>query len=176
MVENTYAMFNTELGRCAMAWNSHGIRCILLPGATPLETQKRMVELCPDAAPATAPSEVQAAMDDIGSLLRGQPRNLSHIALDMSRITPFFRRVYEVARKVPPGSTVTYGDIAERLGSPGAARAVGQALGRNPFAIVVPCHRVLASSGKLCGFSAHGGIATKLRLLEIEGARLPLHG
>lgn len=176
MFENTYAMFNTALGRCAMAWNNIGITCILLPGATPGETQKRLVELCPDATPAAAPSQVQAAMDDIGGLLRGQPCSLSHIALDMSRITPFFRRVYEVTRKVPPGSTVTYGDIAERLGSPRAARAVGQALGKNPFAIVVPCHRVLASNGRLCGFSAHGGVATKLRLLEIEGSRLPLNG
>ena len=88
----------------------------------------------------------------------------------MAGIAPFHQQVYEVAREIPPGETVTYGDIAQRLGTPGAARAVGQALGRNPFALVVPCHRVLAKSGRLCGFSATGGIATKLRLLTIEGA------
>jgi methylated-DNA-[protein]-cysteine S-methyltransferase len=89
----------------------------------------------------------------------------------MDRVPPFHRRVYEVARTIPPGATLSYGDLAARLGSPGSARAVGQALGKNPFAIVVPCHRVLAAGGKLGGFSANGGIATKLRLLSIEGAR-----
>ena len=84
---------------------------------------------------------------------------------------PFHRRVYEVARTIPPGATLSYGEIATRLGAPGSARAVGQALGRNPFAIVVPCHRVLAAGGKLGGFSANGGVTTKLRLLSIEGAQ-----
>ncbi len=83
---------------------------------------------------------------------------------------PFHRRVYEVTRQISPGKTLSYGQIATRLGAPGAARAVGQALGKNPFAIVVPCHRVIAASGKLCGFSASGGVATKLRMLSIEGA------
>jgi methylated-DNA-[protein]-cysteine S-methyltransferase len=87
----------------------------------------------------------------------------------MRNVAPFYQRVYEITRRVPAGATVTYGDIAIRLGAPGAARAVGQALGKNPFAIVVPCHRVLGANGKLGGFSAHGGTATKARLLRIEG-------
>ncbi len=90
--------------------------------------------------------------------------------LDLEQVPPFHRRVYEVARTIPPGSTLTYGEIASRLGEPRLARDVGQALGRNPFAIVVPCHRVVAAGGKTGGFSAGGGVRTKLRMLAIEGA------
>jgi methylated-DNA-[protein]-cysteine S-methyltransferase len=117
---------------------------------------------------------VQRAADQIVTLLRGEASDLSSIALDMDRLPPFHRRVYEVARGIGPGTTLSYGDLAARLGRPGAARAVGQALGRNPFAIVVPCHRVLAAGGRIGGFSASGGVGTKLRLLSIErdGARL----
>jgi methylated-DNA-[protein]-cysteine S-methyltransferase len=113
---------------------------------------------------------VRRAIDGIVALLRGEASDLSAVALDMNAVPAFHRRVYDAARGVAPGSTVTYGEIAARLGEPGAARAVGQALGRNPFAIIVPCHRVLAAGGKVGGFSANGGVATKLRLLSIEGA------
>ncbi len=104
-------------------------------------------------------------------LLDGAVTDLSSIELDMDRIPPFHRRVYQVARTISPGETMTYGEIAAQLGSAGSARAVGQALARNPFAIVVPCHRVLAAGGKVGGFSANGGATTKLRLLAIERAR-----
>ena len=86
------------------------------------------------------------------------------------RAPEFDRQVYDVARTIPPGETASYGAIATRLGVPGAAREVGRALGRNPFAIVVPCHRVVSADGRLGGFSANGGTATKRRLLSIEGA------
>jgi methylated-DNA-[protein]-cysteine S-methyltransferase len=123
------------------------------------------------AREAQPPPDVQGAIDDIVALLRGEPRDLSAVALDMAGVPPFDRRVYAVARTIAPGATLTYGDIAARLDAPDQARAVGEALGQNPFAIIVPCHRVLAASGKAGGFSAPGGIATKLRLLSIEGAR-----
>ena len=113
---------------------------------------------------------MQAAIDGIVALLRGEPRDLASIALDMEQVPPFNRRVYEVARTIPPGSTMTYGEIAVRLGDRLLARDVGQALGQNPFAIVVPCHRVVAAGGKAGGFSARGGVKTKLRMLAIEGA------
>jgi methylated-DNA-[protein]-cysteine S-methyltransferase len=112
---------------------------------------------------------VQQAIDQIVALLRGEPSDLEGITLDMDDVPPFRRRVYEVVRSIPPGETMSYGEVAEEVGSPGAARAVGQALGRNPFAIVVPCHRVLAAGGKAGGFSANGGVSTKLRMLAIEG-------
>ena len=104
------------------------------------------------------------------ALLQGEASDLTSVELDMARVPPFDRRVYEVARTIPPGSTLTYGEIATRLGERRLAREVGQALGQNPFAIVVPCHRVVAAGGKVGGFSARGGIRTKLRMLAIEGA------
>jgi methylated-DNA-[protein]-cysteine S-methyltransferase len=103
-------------------------------------------------------------------LLRGEASDLAGVALDMDQVPEFHRRVYDAARTIPPGETLSYGDIARRVGAPGAARAVGQALGRNPFPIVVPCHRVLAAGGRIGGFSAQGGVATKRRMLAIESA------
>jgi methylated-DNA-[protein]-cysteine S-methyltransferase len=113
-------------------------------------------------------------MHSIMGLLRGEARDLSEISLDMTLLPGFDRRVYEIARTIAPGETLSYGDIARRLGEPDAARDVGQALGRNPFPIIVPCHRVVATGGKLGGFSARGGTATKRRLLAIDGAHAPL--
>jgi methylated-DNA-[protein]-cysteine S-methyltransferase len=112
---------------------------------------------------------VQVAVDGIVRLLRGDAVSLADIRLDLERVPPFHRRVYEVARTIPAGSTLTYGDIARRMGVPDQAREVGQALGANPFPLIVPCHRVVAAGGKMGGFSAPGGVATKLRLLAIEG-------
>ncbi len=114
---------------------------------------------------------MQAVIDDIVALLTGQPVDLADAPLDMDGLGDLDRQVYEVARTIPPGRTMSYGDIATRLGDPTLARAVGQALGRNPFAIVVPCHRVVGADGRLTGFSANGGVATKERMLVIEGAR-----
>ena len=134
-------------------------------------TRARLRRRFPDAREASPPSPVQRAIEGIVALLRGEAIDLSAVALDMDGVPPFERRVYEVARTIPAGATLAYGDIAARLGAPGEARAVGEALGQNPFPLVVPCHRVLAAGGKVGGFSANGGIATKLRLLSIEGAR-----
>jgi methylated-DNA-[protein]-cysteine S-methyltransferase len=117
--------------------------------------------------PPEAVSEVIVA---VTALLSGAPEDLAFVAIDMNGIPDFNRRVYEVARTIRPGSTLTYGEVARRIGEPWAAQAVGQALGRNPFAIIVPCHRVVAAGDRLGGFSADGGRITKQRLLEIEGA------
>jgi methylated-DNA-[protein]-cysteine S-methyltransferase len=116
---------------------------------------------------------VRGAIDGIVALLGGEARDLSDVELDMRQVAPFHRRVYEAARAIPPGATLSYGEIAARLGEPGAARDVGSALGQNPFPIIVPCHRVVGAKGKLGGFSAHGGVKTKLRLLSIEGVQAP---
>ena len=111
--------------------------------------------------------------------MRGRQPDFSTVALDMRRVPEFARRVYDVARTIPAGETLTYGEIAKRLGEePQMAKDVGQALARNPYPIIVPCHRVVAAGGKLGGFSAAGGVATKQRLLDIERAnaswQLPL--
>src|SRR5207253_7861758 len=170
MAAREIALFDTPIGRCGIAWGPRGVAGVQLPEEAEAVTRARMLQRFPAACESDPPAGVRRAVDAIGTLLRGGAGDLSGIALDMDRVPAFHRRVYEVARAIPPGTTLSYGDVAARLGAPGAARAVGQALGRNPFAIVVPCHRVLAAGGKVGGFSANGGIAAKLRLLSIEGA------
>jgi methylated-DNA-[protein]-cysteine S-methyltransferase len=167
-----FALFDTALGPCGVIWGARGVVGVQLPEASKRETRARILQRFPDAREASPPPNAQRARDGVIALLRGEASDFSTVALDMDRTPPFHRRVYEAARAIPPGATASYGDIAARLGAPGGARAVGQALGRNPFAIIVPCHRVLAAGGKLGGFSAHGGVATKLRLLAIEGAQV----
>ena len=168
-----YTLFDTAIGRCGIAWGEHGLLGVQLPEPSDRATIARLLRhlSAPCEPAAAAPPAVQRAIDAVVALLRGETSaDLGGIVLDMDGVPAFHRRVYDVARGIAPGATLTYGDIAARLGEPGAARAVGQALGRNPFAIVVPCHRVLAAGGKMGGFSASGGALTKQRMLAIEGA------
>ena len=170
-----FALFDTPVGACAIAWSADGrIAGTQLPEASEAKTRARMRARLPGTPEAPPPAEVRRVIDAVTALLRGERVDLSTISLDMDGVSPFHRCVYEVARTVPPGATLTYGAIATRLGDPGAARAVGQALGQNPFGIIVPCHRILAAGGRMGGFSANGGTVTKQRLLAIEGAALPL--
>ena len=171
MTARSFALFDTAIGACGIAWGERGVVGVQLPEASAARTRERMRRRFPDAAEAPPPPAVERAIEGIAALLRGEPADLSAVALDLDGVGEFERRVYEVARTIAPGTTLTYGAIAARLGMPGEARAVGQALGENPFPLVVPCHRVLAAGGKVGGFSANGGIATKMRLLSIEGAR-----
>jgi methylated-DNA-[protein]-cysteine S-methyltransferase len=166
-----FALFQTAIGACGIAWGERGVIGVQLPGRSEAATRAQLRRRFPDAPETVPPPEAQRAIAAIVALLAGEQRELADVALDMTGVPAFERRVYEVARGIAPGATLTYGEIAARLDAPGDARAVGEALGRNPFPIVVPCHRVLAAGGKVGGFSANGGIATKLRLLSIEGAR-----
>jgi methylated-DNA-[protein]-cysteine S-methyltransferase len=125
----------------------------------------------PGAQEALPPVDVQHAIDGIVALLHGEQRDLNDVSIDAEDLPAFHRKVYDITRAIPPGATLTYGEIAERLGDKLLARDVGQALGQNPIPLIVPCHRVLAASGKTGGFSAPGGVASKLRLLTIEGAQ-----
>jgi methylated-DNA-[protein]-cysteine S-methyltransferase len=163
-----FTFFDAPIGRCAVAWGERGITAVQLPEARPAETRARLLRRVPDALEAPAPPQVKRALEAIRALMRGEASDFSSVALDMDGVPPFRRRVYETARTIPPGETRSYGEIASLLGAPGSARAVGQALGRNPFPIIVPCHRVLAAGGKLGGFSANGGVGTKLRMLALE--------
>ena len=165
-----FAWFETPLGDGAIAWGDAGVRGLLLPGASrerTLASLRRRHAQARECAPTPATALAIAAVQ---SLLAGHRTALDFIALDMRGVPDFHRRVYEAARRIAAGQTRTYGELADALGEPGAARAVGQALGANPFAIIVPCHRVLAAGGAGGGFSAPGGVNTKLRLLEIERA------
>jgi methylated-DNA-[protein]-cysteine S-methyltransferase len=171
MTAQGFALFDTNIGRCGIAWSACGIAGVQLPEASEAKTRARLTRRYPHAREAPPPVDVRRAIDAITSLLRGKPRDLSAVALDMEGIPEFDRGVYEAARGIVAGATVSYGELAARVGERGLAREVGQALGRNPFPIIVPCHRILATGGKAGGFSANGGVATKLRLLTIERAR-----
>jgi methylated-DNA-[protein]-cysteine S-methyltransferase len=161
--------FATALGDCGLAWTDHGIVGSQLPEADPAATRDRLRQRFPTAQTCPAlPPAMAAAVEAIRGLLAGEVRDLLAITLDQTGVPPFNQRVYALTRAIPVGQTRTYGDLALALGLPGAARAVGRAQGHNPFAPIVPCHRVMGSGGAGTGFSAHGGVATKLRLLAIE--------
>lgn len=169
-----YALFPTALGHCGIAWGPNGLTGVYLPEPTEAALRARMARQFPDCNESAPPAHVQQAMDDVVALLNGtppEPNDLTHLVLDMDGVPPFHQRVYAVTRRIPPGQTLTYGEVAKLLGEPGASRAVGQALGANPFAPVVPCHRVLAANSGSGGFSAPGGIDTKLRMLLTERAQ-----
>ena len=168
-----FALFDTPIGACAIVWGANGLRGLQLPRESKAETRAHVAKRWKDARETTPSRPAASAMAAIIALLRGQPSDLMQLPLDMSGVPAFHRRVYEAARAIPPGSTQSYGELAAALGTPGAARAVGQALARNPFAIVVPCHRVLAARGKLGGFTATGGVETKTTLLALEGYQPP---
>ena len=163
-------LFDTPIGPCGLAWTARGVAGLQLPEDSAEGTRRRLRRRWPGFADSSPPPDVQRAMAAVRALLAGAAVDLSTIPLDLDSAPEFHRRVYAVARTIPPGHTLTYGEIAARLGAPHEARAVGQALGRNPVAIIVPCHRVLAADGRMGGFSANGGVATKRRMLEIEGA------
>jgi methylated-DNA-[protein]-cysteine S-methyltransferase len=167
-----YCVFDTPIGTGGIAWGERGIVGLQLPEADAGRLRARLRRRFPGSLPGSPSAEIHHVIHNIQELLSGSPADLSQAQLDMHAIEPFDQRVYEQARTIPPGQTATYGQIATRLGDPRQARDVGQALGRNPFPIVVPCHRVLAAGGKLGGFSAPGGVATKQRLLAIEQANV----
>jgi methylated-DNA-[protein]-cysteine S-methyltransferase len=172
MTASGYCLFDTAIGACAVVWGERGLKGVQLPEAEAAKTRARVTRRFPDIVEALPPAEVRDAIEAITALVGGEARDLGAVPLDMDGLEDLPRAVYEIARTIPPGQTLTYGEIARRLGDVQHARAVGEALGRNPFAIVVPCHRVLAAGGKLGGFSANGGVVTKLRLLQIEGAQI----
>ncbi|MEH2511755.1 methylated-DNA-[protein]-cysteine S-methyltransferase [Nitrobacteraceae bacterium AZCC 1564] len=167
-----FALFDTEIGRCGVAWGEHGLLGVQLPETNDAQTRARIQQKAPGAQEASPPPNIQHACDAMARLLKGEKSDLSFITVDQSHIPEFNRKVYDVARTIQPGETLTYGDIAMRLGDKLLARAIGQALGQNPFPIVIPCHRVLAANGKTGGFSANGGVTTKFRMLAIEGAKI----
>jgi methylated-DNA-[protein]-cysteine S-methyltransferase len=168
-----YTVFDTSVGRCGIAWGELGVLGVQLPEAREIETRRRMYQLFPEARELRPPPDIQNAIDGIAALLRGKAADFADIRLDMTGVRPFDARVYEFTRTIPRGETLTYGEVAAKLRASGAAHSVAQALARNPFMLIVPCHRVLEAGGYADRISPNGGSISKRRLLSIEGAGSP---
>jgi methylated-DNA-[protein]-cysteine S-methyltransferase len=166
----SFAVFETPIGPCAIAWTERAVVAFQLPDGTAEKTCVRLRRRWPGAVETSPPGWVTEIIGKVVRLLNGEKVDLTDVPLDLEASPDFHRQVYGVARTIPAGQTMTYGEIAKRLGVPHESREVGQAMGRNPVAVIVPCHRVLGADGKMGGFSANGGVATKRRILEIEGA------
>jgi methylated-DNA-[protein]-cysteine S-methyltransferase len=165
-------VFDTPIGRCGIAWGPLGIRAFQLPEPDDAATLQRMFRRGAPLPLGAPPATVQGVIERVQALLEGQPIDLRDVLLDEDGIPDFHRRVYAITRQILAGQTRTYGDIASELGDLSLSRAVGQALGANPHAVLMPCHRVLAAGGASGGFSAGGGVSTKLRILLIERAQI----
>ena len=161
-------IFETPLGWAGLVGTQETILAALLPEESAERTRSRLLRSHPEAVEGEPDPALETAAGRIRDLIAGADDDLGDLPLDFSRVSDFERRVYEIARRIPPGQTVTYGDIARQIGEVTDSQAVGRALGRNPFAPIVPCHRIVAAGQKLGGFSATGGRALKLKLLEIE--------
>ncbi len=167
-----YTLFETVIGWAGVAWGSNGLVGMHLPDADPETARRSFLRKFPTAMQAEPTPAVAKVIADVRELLSGKSVDLLDAPLDIARVPEFNAKVYAIARAIPPGETLTYGEIATRLGDKLLARDVGAAMGANPWPIVVPCHRVTAAGGKLGGFSARGGAAAKLKLLTIEGAAI----
>jgi methylated-DNA-[protein]-cysteine S-methyltransferase len=165
-----YAIFETAIGWIGLIWGEAGLTGVHLPEREAEAARRGVTKRFPGAEEASLPVAYAPVAEAIRALMRGEKADLTAAPLDLSRTSDFNAKVYDIARAIPPGETLTYGEIAVRLGDKLLARDVGAALGQNPWPIIVPCHRVTAAGGKLGGFSARGGARTKLKLLAIEGA------
>jgi O-6-methylguanine DNA methyltransferase len=183
MKPTAYCLFETPLGPCGIAWSEpegFGSRPVVtlvqLPEATPQRTESRIAQKSVSPEPSVPPKQIAEIIERIRKHLQAEVQDFRDVAVELDSVNPFARQVYEAAREIPAGQTRTYGEIAKALGQPAAAQEVGQALSKNPVPIIIPCHRVAAAGGKPGGFSAHGGSATKAKLLALEGApvNLPL--
>ena len=170
MTGRGYTIFDTGIGRCGIAWGPLGIVGVQLPEAREIDTRRRLFQLYPDSRELRPPLNAEIAIEGIAALLRGANSDLSDIALDVTGIPAFNQRVYAFARQIPRGETRTYAEIASALRASGAVYSVAQAIARNPFMIIVPCHRVLEAGNYADKISPNGGAISKRRLLSIEGA------
>jgi methylated-DNA-[protein]-cysteine S-methyltransferase len=170
--QEQYCLFDTAQGACGIAWSERGVTRLQLPERTPSATERRLMGRSSSSGPGVPPAPVREAMAMLERYFAGERVDFATVAVDLGGVGPFHLKVYDAARALGWGQTASYGDLARQAGSPGAARAVGQAMGHNPVPIVIPCHRVLASGRKIGGFSAFGGSLTKQRLLALEGVHL----
>jgi methylated-DNA-[protein]-cysteine S-methyltransferase len=168
-----YLIFETKRGFCGIAWNNVGITRFQLPTKSAEAAERALLRRVPGAERGAPTPEVAEAIATVKRCFEGEETDFSGFALDLGEQDPFFKQIYAAARRVGWGRTTTYGALAKELGAgPEAARDVGQAMARNPVALIIPCHRVLAAGGKVGDFSAPGGSAAKIRMLALEGVHL----
>lgn len=170
MVGRGYAIFDTTIGRCGIIWSSTGVVAVQLPEAREIDTRRRIFQVDPEAREQAVPLNTELAIEGIVTLLQGSDPDFSDVSLDAGGVPAFNRRVYEYACTIPRGETRTYHEIAKALGASGAAHSVALAISRNPYVIIVPCHRVLEAGSYAGRISPHGGVISKRRLLALEGA------
>ena len=168
MSAQQFAVFETAIGHCGIVWTARGIAGVDLPAGSLEKTRSRLLKRFPDGKEATPSGEIQKIIEQVVALTAGEKVDFAGVVLDHAPLPEFSRRVYEIVRKIPIGQTLTYGDVAKQLGDVALSREVGQAMGKNPTPIIMPCHRVVAANGKTGGFSAPGGVDTKMKLLSIE--------
>jgi methylated-DNA-[protein]-cysteine S-methyltransferase len=172
-----YFIFETAIGFCGIGWNDTGITRVQLPARSAETAERLMLRRTPGAGPSMPTPMVSKAVAAVKHYFEGNETDFSHFKLDLDGLDEFFIRVYAAARRVKWGHTTTYGTVAKELGcGPEAAPDVGQALAKNPIPLIIPCHRVLGAGGKIGGFSAPGGTATKMRMLGLEGVQLEALG
>lgn len=169
-----FTLFDTALGRCGLAWGPSGILAASFPEVNDEATRARLLRRLGGAEEISSPQEpILRVITDIKALFEGEDRDLAYVDIDVRGAPEFDRAVFDLTSAIQPGETRTYGELARDLGDVSFSRRVGQALGRNPIPIIVPCHRVVGASGSMTGFSAPGGTDTKYKLLKIEGALAP---
>lgn len=173
MTETFYALFDTAMGEGGIAWGKDGVIAAAFPGPDAEAARAYLGRRAPGAVEAEPSEDIARIIADIAALFDGVKRDLSYARLDWTGVPDFDREVLALTLKIMPGETKSYGELARALGDVALSQRVGQALGRNPFAPIVPCHRVVGADGKLTGFSAPGGVEAKRRLLKIEGALAP---
>ena len=173
-MDTHYTVLETALGFAGIAWSASGIARFQLPSATAEATMRNLLRRIPDGVAAEPPSHIADAVNAAQRYFAGEKVDFSHLTLDLAGQDNLFREIYAAARRVGYGRTTTYGELAKAIGRSDweAARDVGQAMAKNPVALIIPCHRVLAAGGKVGGFSAPGGAGTKIKMLELEGVTL----
>lgn len=167
-----YTIVDTAIGPVGVAWSEHGICRVALPESDRERMAARFVARLGDVAEGEPPPAIAGVIDLIKRYADGEHVDFSDVPIDLDNADLFRRAIYKAARELGFGETTTYGGLADAAGHPGMARETGEALGRNPVPIIVPCHRIHAAGGKIGGFSAPGGSATKEKLLALEGVRL----
>jgi methylated-DNA-[protein]-cysteine S-methyltransferase len=173
MTADSYAVFETALGFCGIAWSADGVTRFQLPTKSADATERLLLRRMSGGKAAEPPSDIVGVIETVRRYFEGGEVDFSDLTLDLDGQDDLFRQIYAAARRLQWGHTTTYGALAKEIGAdPRLARDVGQAMAKNPIPLIIPCHRVLAAGGKVGGFSAPGGAASKVRMLELEGVVL----